>query len=68
MSYTIELNALPRKARNELIEYYEFLLNKYGQSPVLRRKKAEADFDAFLSTPIIMEHFVMPDREARNER
>ncbi|MEI7639689.1 MAG: hypothetical protein WCJ37_20405 [Syntrophus sp. (in: bacteria)] len=68
MSYTIELNALPRKARNELIEYYEFLLNKYSRSPVLRRKKAEADFDAFLSTPIIMEHFVMPDRESRNER
>jgi len=68
MSYTIELNALPRKARNELIEYYEFLLNKYSQRPVLRPKKAKTDFDAFLSAPIIMEHFVMPDREARNER
>jgi hypothetical protein len=68
MSYSIELNALPRKARNELIEYYEFLLNKYSQSPVLRPKRAETDFDAFLSAPIIMEHFVMPDREARNER
>lgn len=68
MSYSIELNALPRKARNELIEYYEFLLNKYGQRPVLRPKKAKTDFDAFLSAPIIMEHFVMPDREARNER
>jgi hypothetical protein len=33
MSYSIELNALPRKARNELIEYYEFLLNKYSQRP-----------------------------------
>jgi hypothetical protein len=68
MSYSIELDALPRKARNELIEYYEFLLNKYSQRPVLRKKKAETDFDAFLSAPIIMEHFVMPDREARNER
>ena len=68
MSYSIELNALPRKARNELIEYYEFLLNKYSQSPVLRPKKAETDFDAFLSAPIVMEHFVMPDREARNDR
>ena len=68
MSYSIELNALPRKARNELIEYYEFLLNKYSQSPVHRPQKAKTDFDAFLSAPIIMEHFVMPDREARNER
>lgn len=68
MSYSIELNALPRKARNELIEYYEFLLNKYGRRPVLRPNKAKTDFDAFLSAPIIMEHFVMPDRAARNER
>jgi hypothetical protein len=68
MNYSIELNALPKKARNELIEYYEFLLNKYGQRPVLRPKKAKKSFDEFLSAPIIMEHFVMPDREARNER
>ena len=68
MSYSIELNALPRKARNELIEYYEFLLNKYSQGTVLRPKKAKIDFDAFLSAPIIMEHFIMPDRETRNDR
>jgi len=68
MSYSIELNALPKKARNELIEYYEFLLNKYSQRPVLRRKKAATDFDTFLSAPIIMDHFVMPGRETRNER
>jgi len=68
MSYSIELNSLPKKARNELIEYYEFLLNKYSQRPVMRPKKAKTDFDAFLSAPIIKEHFVMPDREARNER
>jgi hypothetical protein len=68
MSYTIELNALPRKARDELIEYYEFLLSKYSQKPVVRPKKAKTDFDAFLAAPIAMEHFVMPDREARNER
>jgi len=68
MSYTIELNALPKKARNELIEYYEFLLNKYSRRPVLRPKKAKKDFDVFLSAPIIMAHFVMPDREARNAR
>jgi hypothetical protein len=68
MSYSIELNALPRKARSELIEYYEFLLNKYSQRPVMRSKKAKQDFAVFLSEPIIMEHFVMPDREARNAR
>ncbi len=68
MSYSIELNALPKKARNELIEYYEFLLNKYSQRPVNRTKKAKNDFDAFLSAPIIMDHFVMPDRETRNAR
>jgi hypothetical protein len=68
MGYTIELNILPKKARNELIEYYEFLLNKYNQKPVLRPKKSETDLDAFLSTPIIVEHFVMPDREGRNVR
>lgn len=68
MSRSIELNALPRKARNELIEYYEFLLNKYSQTPVIRRKKTGTDFDAFLSAPIVVAHFVMPDRELRNER
>ena len=68
MSYFIELNALPRKARNELIEYYEFLLNKYSQWPVNRTKKAKNDFEAFLSAPIIMDNFVMPDRETRNAR
>jgi len=68
MGYSIELNTLPKKARNELIEYYEFLLNKYSQRPELRPKKAKTDLDAFLSTPIIVEHFVMPDREGRNVR
>ena len=68
MSYSIELNTLSRKARSELMEYYEFLLNKYRQRPVQRQKKTKKDFDAFLSAPIIMEHFVMPDREARNAR
>jgi hypothetical protein len=67
MSYSIELDALPQKARKELIEYYEFLLDKYSQ-PVFRSKKTKSDFDAFLSTPIVVEHFVMPDRESRNER
>lgn len=68
MSNTLELNALPKKARNELIEYYEFLLNKYSKRPVLRQKKTKTDFDKFLSAPIIIEHFMMPDRESRNER
>lgn len=68
MRNSIELDALPQKARKELIDYYEFLLDKYSQQPVFRSKKTKADFDVFLSTPIVVEHFVMPDREARNER
>jgi len=38
------------------------------QSAEFRPKKAKTDLDAFLSTPIIVEHFVMPDREGRNVR
>lgn len=68
MSYTIELNTLPRKARNELIEYYDFIVHKYSQKHVLRPKKAKTDFTDFLSAPIIIDHFIMPDREVRNAR
>jgi len=32
-----------------------------------RSEKTKAGFDVFLSTPMVVDHFVMPDREARNE-
>ena len=41
MGYSIELNMLPKKACDELTEYYEFLLNKYSQRAVLQLRKAE---------------------------
>ncbi len=62
-SHTIELDALPQKARNELSEYYEFLLYKYKQQPFFTPPPVKADFDEFLSTPIFIKDFVMPDRE-----
>ena len=68
MNHTIELDVLPQKARNELSEYYEFLLYKYRQQPVFTPSPVKADFDEFLSTPIFIKDFVMPDREARNAR
>jgi len=69
MSFALELDTLPKKARGELIEYYEFLVSKYCRKlPPRRAKKTVVKFKAFLTAPIRVNHFVMPDREARNAR
>jgi hypothetical protein len=34
----------------------------------LKRRSKEDVFEGALAAPIAMEHFIMPDREARNER
>ena len=69
MGLALELDTLPKKARSELMEYYEFLVSKYSQKqPSRRAKKKAVKFKAFLSASIRLNHFVMPDREARNAR
>jgi len=68
MAFALELDLLPKKARSELVDYYEFLLRKYSRKPSRRAKKTAAKFEAFLGAPISIKHFVMPDREARNAR
>ena len=35
---TIDLKALPLNLRNELIDFYEFLIQKYEQQEITRRK------------------------------
>ncbi len=68
MGTTLELDTLPEKARIELLDFYEFLLHKYSQQHVHKTKKSANKFEAFLSKSLIVDNFVMPDRETRNAR
>lgn len=68
MGTTLELDTLPEKARIELLDFYEFLLHKYSQQHVQKTKKSANKFEAFLSKALIVDNFVMPDRETRNAR
>ncbi|MCX5901623.1 MAG: hypothetical protein NTX06_13000 [Proteobacteria bacterium] len=68
MGFALELDTLPKKARSELVDYYEFLLKKYSGKPSPRAKKTVAKFEAFIGAPISIIHFMMPDREVRYAR
>ena len=66
-----EFEALPKKAREELLDFYEFLLDKYGK---MERKKSMAERKKLCFFESVKKHsFTLPhdykfDREALHER
>jgi signal-transduction protein with cAMP-binding, CBS, and nucleotidyltransferase domain len=59
----IELNRLPLQAQTELLDFYEFLLQKYTKT-----QPKNNQFEQFLSTPIEVEQLQNWTREELHER
>lgn len=64
----INIDLLSQEARKELETFYEFLLFKNKKQKVKEIEPQEKRFANFLSNTIKADHFVMPNREERNER
>ncbi|NMC01797.1 MAG: hypothetical protein GYA30_05420 [Chloroflexi bacterium] len=62
---TLDLSVLPRQARQELVDFYEFLAQKYQAVP---EPPTEPAFAAFLRTPIQAPHWIPYTRVALHER
>ena len=67
----IDISALPDIAKIEILDFYQFLFNKYGnssnQAPQESRLK-EARYSKFLSNPIKVKDFRIYSREELYER
>lgn len=62
---TLDLSLLPRQARQELIDFYEFLAQKYQ---AVSEPAPEPAWAAFLRTPIQATCWIPYTREELHER
>ncbi|NTW99079.1 MAG: DUF2281 domain-containing protein [Geobacteraceae bacterium] len=60
----VNLNLLPENARQELLDFYQFLLTRYRAKPTVNRKR----FQALLNKPLRVERIEIPCRESLYER
>jgi len=60
----IDISKLPKEARRELIDFYQFLINKYGT----KTKKERKNLLKFLSTPIKVDKIIVHPRDELHER
>jgi hypothetical protein len=60
----IDLSVLSAEARKELVDFYQFLVSKYGRS---RSKKAKR-FQNLIEHPLRVKKIIIPAREQLHER
>jgi hypothetical protein len=60
----IDLSVLSAEARKELIDFYQFLVGKYGRA---RARKAKR-FQNLVERPLRVKNIVIPTREQLHER
>ncbi len=60
----IDLSILPEAARKELVDFYQFLVQKYGT----KKQHKSNRFDKFLSNPIKVNKINIPSRDELHER
>ena len=60
----IDLSVLSAEARKELVDFYQFLVEKYGRS---RSKKAKR-FQNLIEHPMRVKKIIIPAREQLYER
>lgn len=60
----IDLSALSEEARKELIDFYQFLVGKYGRS----RPKKSKRFQRIIEHPLKVKNIIIPPREQLYER
>lgn len=63
-SQEINLSILTEEARKELVDFYLFLVEKYGKTQVKKAKK----FKKMISNPLRVKSLVIPSREQLYER
>jgi len=64
----IDLSILPDNAEKLLIDFYDFLVEKYGKKKRKSRLTGDKEFDKFISESIEVEEIVIPSREEIHER
>ncbi len=67
----IDISTLPDIAKIEILDFYQFLINKYGSSSqqVTQEAKPKGErFSKFLSNPIKVKEFHIYSREELYER
>jgi hypothetical protein len=60
----IDLSILSEEAKRELIDFYSFLVDKYGRTKVKKAKK----FEKLILNPLRVEKIIIPPREQLYER
>jgi len=60
----IDLSILSEEARKEIVDFYQFLVGKYGRA---RAKKAKR-FQNLVERPLRVKNIVIPPREQLHER
>ena len=66
----IDISVLPDNAVNLLIDFYDFLVERYSKSREESKNKSESDnkFEEFISESIEVEEIIIPPRDEIHER
>ena len=64
----IDLSILPDNAVKLLIDFYDFLVERYGKNKPKSKSTSDKKFDKFISESIEVEEIVIPSREEIHER
>ena len=63
----IDLSILPDNAGKLLMDFYDFLVEKYGENKSKNKSAIDKEFDKFISESIQVEEIVIPSREEIHE-
>lgn len=61
----IDLSILSEEAKRELIDFYCFLVGKYGRRTKIKKTKK---FEKIVSNPLKIKNIIIPSREQLYER
>ncbi len=64
----IDLSILPDNAVKLLIDFYDFLVEKYGKNNLKNKSSSDEEFDKFISESIDVEEIVIPSREEIHDK
>jgi hypothetical protein len=64
----IDLSILTDNAVKLLIDFYDFLVEKYGKNKTKSKSAMDEEFDKFISESIEVEEIVIPSREEIHDR
>jgi hypothetical protein len=65
---TLDLSGMPPRVRDELLDFYEFLCQKYGKEKDTSMESEGKTFSNFLANPVNVDQVTQLSREALHER